>query len=433
MGEKLSENWMAKDIDVLILGATGFTGKYVAKAFHELVQSKDARVQGLRWGVETLSWAGIASSQVEVVVVDVGDAAALSVAVARAVVVVNCVGPFRFSGVDVVAACIAANTSYVDIAGEPEFVERILTLSQKAKDAKVTVVPCCGFDSIPADLGNLFVKDQFRKRGYTAATCEVYIDIEEGPSGTSGNFATYESAVYSLANAHILRKMRKEANRPPLPLLGRKLPLYGSARFEKLFTKKWCVPFFGADASIVRLSQQLQLASSTSSLPPTQFNAYFSLKSFAQVLRFSFFGFSMFYLSSSSFGRNLLLKYPGFFSMGLFKKTPPTPKQIAETTFTETFMAKGFKRAVTAAEVDAKAVPDYEIIAQVHGPEGGYVTTPIAVICSALQILKNRNTGLIPHGVLTPAAAFGNTDLIRDLENSGITFSVHSERDLVKG
>ncbi|KAJ3071800.1 hypothetical protein HDU98_004768 [Podochytrium sp. JEL0797] len=432
--------------DVLILGATGFTGKFVARDFYHLKQKNDPRVSGLTWAVggrnakkiqETLEWMhggrANAASMPAVVVVDVGDAESLRAAVSSARVVINCVGPFRFSGVEVVTACVEAGTSYVDISGEPEFIERILVLSGKAHAADVTVVPCCGFDSVPADLGNLVVKQEFKNRGYTASQVEMFINVTHGPSGAVGNYATYESAVYSLANASVLRALRQKAARAPLATIGKKLPLYGSARFEKLFTKMWCVPFFGADASVVRISQQL--VQNKTALQATQFNAYFSIKSVFGVMGLAFFGASMYYLSASSWGRKLLLKYPRFFSIGMFSKSGPNDQQIKEGGFISTFCAKGFKKIVSANEVDSNATPEYEMVMKVTGPESGYVTTPICAIACALQIVQDRKhkTGLIPRGVFTPAAAFekvafGEKGLIAELEKGGISFIVQSER-----
>ncbi|KAJ3029146.1 UNVERIFIED_CONTAM: hypothetical protein HDU68_012915 [Siphonaria sp. JEL0065] len=405
-------------VDILILGATGFTGKFVARDLYRLKRSNDPRVKDLTWAIGGRNVKKLEDS--------------LRAAISRARLVINCVGPFRFTGVDVVSVCIELGCDYVDIAGEPEFVERILVLNAQAEASKVTVVPCCGFDCVPAEFGNMFVKQEFRKKNYTATSVEMFINVTYGPSGACGNYATYESAVQSLANAHILRNLRKAAARQPLRILGKKLPLYGNPRYEKLFTRSWCVPFFGADASIVRISQQL--VQTKSALPATQFNvAYFAVGSVFQVMRLVFFGMSMYYLSGLSFGRKLLLDYPAFFSLGMFRKAGPSDKQIQESGFVSTFSAKGFKRLANVDSIDSFASPEYEIVAKVTGPEVGYVTTPITVICCALKIISERKkkTTKVPFGVLTPAAAFGETDLIQDLKNSGIEFKIDSEHDLI--
>lgn len=69
-------------------------------------------------------------------------------------VVLNCVGPYRFSGRQVVDACIEAGTNCVDVSGEPEFLESVqLNCNEQAEKKGVYIVGACGFDSIPADLG----------------------------------------------------------------------------------------------------------------------------------------------------------------------------------------------------------------------------------------------------------------------------------------
>ncbi|KAJ3131369.1 hypothetical protein HK100_006434 [Physocladia obscura] len=433
-----------RKFDILILGATGFTGKFVARDLYRFTQQK-----GLKWAAagrsrskleDTIQWIG--DVQIPIVVVDVFDTASLAAAAKSARILLNCIGPFRFSGSNVVAACIAAGTDYLDISGEPEFIERILAFSRDAVSAGVTVVPCCGFDSVPADLGNLFVKQEFSKRGFTATQVEMYINLAHGPSGITGNYATYESAVHGLANAHALRRLRKDANRTPLPIIGPKLPLYGSARFEKLFTKKWCFPFFGADATVVRISQQLVETTrrendldSKALLQPTQFNAYISADSIFQLFGLAFFGASMYYLTPYKWGRKLLLAYPRFFSLGLFTKQGPSDLQLKESAFISTFAAKGYKKLISQTnDVDPKNAPlEYEIVATVAGPESGYVTTPICILQCAFRILvdRNSNTGLVPHGVLTPAAAFQKTSLISELVASGISFTIQSEKNLI--
>ncbi|KAJ3212277.1 hypothetical protein HDU67_003938, partial [Dinochytrium kinnereticum] len=330
---------------------------------------------------------------------------------------------------------------YVDITGEPEFVEKVfLKHNDVAKEKGLAVVPCCGFDSVPADLGNLFIKQEFHRRGYTAATVEMYISIFTGKAGGAGNFATYESAVYGLANAAELRKIRKQIHRPQVPQLGPKLRILGGARFDK-FIGKWVIPFIGADASVVRMGQQLseslRLAGYSRppySLHPVQFAAYMGLKSSISLLGITLFGAYLNFFSRFEFGRYLLLKFPGVFSFGFFTKKGPTEAQMRETSFTSTFRGVGYKRHIDAGEPQGleDQKPDYEIVTKVSGPEPGYVATPIAVLACAYAILEDRDKKQrdIPGGVLTPASAFASTDIISKLDSQGIKFTVESANAL---
>ncbi|KAJ3109161.1 hypothetical protein HDU97_008560 [Phlyctochytrium planicorne] len=429
-------------------GATGFTGKRVAK---EILRIQPRLNRAFRWAIagrdrtkleEVIRWLDIPSnvSPPAILTADVSEPEKLTKVIAISRVVINCVGPFRFYGIPVVQACVAGNTHYVDITGEPEFIEKVfLNYNDVAKEKKLAIVPCCGFDSIPADLGNLFTKQEFNKRGYTASQVEMYLSFFSGKSGSAGNFATFESAVHGVANADELRKIRKQIKRPTVPSIGPKLKLHPGARFDKFFGK-WVIPFIGADASVVRMGQQvsesLRLAGYSRqaySLHPVQFAAYFGMKNSISLAGILIFGGFLSLLSRYSWGRYLLLKFPGFFSFGFFSKKGPNENQLRETSFSSTFRGLGYKTLISSGEAQGLEFgkPEYEIITKVAGPEPGYVATPIAVVAAAYTILEDREkkTSNVPDGVLTPAAAFAQTDLISRLDAAGIKFSVVSSKD----
>ena len=80
----------------------------------------------------------------------------------QADVILNCVGPYRFFGEDVIRACIAERTHHVDISGEPQFLETMqFKYHKEAKEKGVYIVGACGFDSIPTDMGITFLKQKF--------------------------------------------------------------------------------------------------------------------------------------------------------------------------------------------------------------------------------------------------------------------------------
>lgn len=89
-------------------------------------------------------------------------------------VLINAVGPFRFYGEVVVKNCAEFGTDYVDITGEPEFAESMfLKYDDLAGKHGATIVSCCGFDSIPAELGTLFVKKLFWEEGGECTQVEL--------------------------------------------------------------------------------------------------------------------------------------------------------------------------------------------------------------------------------------------------------------------
>lgn len=155
---------MTRDLDVVLVGATGFTGALAAEHLARTAPT------GLRWALagrrkEKLSALrdrlGPDAADVELVVLDSHDAPALRALAERSRVVIAAVGPYLEHGDPLVAACAAAGTDYVDLTGEPEFVDRTyLRHHETAVASGARLVHACGFDSVPHDLGALFTVRQ---------------------------------------------------------------------------------------------------------------------------------------------------------------------------------------------------------------------------------------------------------------------------------
>jgi short subunit dehydrogenase-like uncharacterized protein len=137
--------------DLVLFGATGFVGR---QAVAYLAQ----HAGGLRWALAGRSAARLeavrGSVDAGIVVADADDAAALMSLAEQARVVVSTAGPFALFGSKLVAACVQARTHYADITGETPWVHGLITRhhARAARDG-TRVVPCCGFDSVPSDLG----------------------------------------------------------------------------------------------------------------------------------------------------------------------------------------------------------------------------------------------------------------------------------------
>ena len=147
----------ARLYDIVVFGATGFTGQLVVR---HLAKAAPA---GVRWAVAGRSPDKLAAVlrdvgvDVPIVQADVGDSASLRDMAASTRVVLTTVGPYAQYGAPLVAACVEAGCDYVDITGEPMFVDRICErYGSQAEDVGIRVVSCCGFDSVPHDLGAWF-------------------------------------------------------------------------------------------------------------------------------------------------------------------------------------------------------------------------------------------------------------------------------------
>ena len=147
---------MSKDIDIVIYGATGFTGQLCVKYF----QSLDLDIKWAIAGRNLVKLENVASkfsTNVEILVADSDDEKALKDICSRSKVVLSTAGPFHRYGSKLVAACIENDTHYVDITGENFWVKGLIEKHHKEAARKgIRIIPSCGFDSIPSDIGTFF-------------------------------------------------------------------------------------------------------------------------------------------------------------------------------------------------------------------------------------------------------------------------------------
>jgi short subunit dehydrogenase-like uncharacterized protein len=149
-----------RQYDIVIYGASGFTGRLVAEYMA-------ATHPAAKWAMAGRSADKLAAVRDEVgapvdtpiIVADAGDHDSLLAMVQSAVCVITTVGPYQLYGSDLVAACAAEGTHYVDLSGEPAWMyEMINAHSDTAKASGARIVFSCGFDSIPFDLGVYFLQ-----------------------------------------------------------------------------------------------------------------------------------------------------------------------------------------------------------------------------------------------------------------------------------
>ncbi|RCH88134.1 hypothetical protein CU097_006701 [Rhizopus azygosporus] len=283
------------------------------------------------------------------------------------------------------------------------------TYHDKAVTNHASIVHCCGFDSVPSDLGVLYTKNLYAERDWTPTQIEMFLRIHVG------------EAVHGFGSAELLREIRKASTLKKLEYAGQRLKFHKGVTKDKEFG--YHVPFIFADPSVVRLSQQIfatglvQDKTDRPAPPTTQFAAYLLLPSLWAVILYVIYGYIFSFLATIHWGRQLLLKYPEFFSAGLFSKEHPTQTQLDQASFEVILRSKGYEGAVSASEP-----PNRSMKVVVRGPEAGYVATPrIAIQCALVMLLQKER---VPPGVLTPSTAFWQTDLIQRLGYVGITFDI---------
>ena len=152
-----------KEYDFVVYGATGFTGKLVVEYLVEKY-SNDSEVTWALAGRNLEKLKSVADSigvpeNTELLVVDSNDVSSIETLVSKTKCVLTTVGPYQLYGDDIVTACAKSGTDYVDLCGEPGWMhEKINELGDIAKKSGSRIVFSCGFDSIPFDLGVLFLQ-----------------------------------------------------------------------------------------------------------------------------------------------------------------------------------------------------------------------------------------------------------------------------------
>uniref|UniRef100_A0A8D3BQU9 Saccharopine dehydrogenase-like oxidoreductase n=1 Tax=Scophthalmus maximus TaxID=52904 RepID=A0A8D3BQU9_SCOMX len=394
---------------LVIFGASGFTGQFVVE---EVARTVSEGPKGnLKWAVAGRSKqklekvveqaAGVLGkpelrSEVDILVADVEEPDSLAAMCKQAVIVLNCVGPYRFYGEPVVKACVENGAHHIDICGEPQFLEGMqLNYSSQAADKGVYIIGSCGFDSIPADMGVLYTRDQFKG---TLTAVESFLTIGSGPDGGCIHDGTWQSAVYGFADGPKLQGLRRKFNHKPLPTIGSKIKRRGSVFFSNEI-QQYTVPFMGSDPSVVKRTQRFLAEDHEAT--PVQYGAYAGIGGIGNIIKMMFAGMMFWFLVKFSFGRNLLIK-------------------MEASSFQFAFYGEGY----TEGEDPSRGKPNGKIRTLVQGPECGYVATPIAMVQAALTILNESTSLPKKGGVYTPGAAFAKTTLVDRLNKHGIQFSV---------
>ena len=150
---------VTREFDLVLIGATGFTGSLTAAYL--------AAQTGTRWAMagrnpeKLAALADRLGVDVPTIPADSTDSASMRRVAERARVVASTVGPYLRFGEPLVAACAETGTDYVDLTGEPEFVDRMyVRYHAAAQRSGSRLVHACGFDSIPPDLGAQFTVRQ---------------------------------------------------------------------------------------------------------------------------------------------------------------------------------------------------------------------------------------------------------------------------------
>lgn len=384
-----------RNLDVVVYGATGFTGKLVAEY---LARSGPRELRWALAGRNPQKLSAVRDSlpkdtgvpMPSLIEADASDAASLSNMAKQTQVVLTTVGPYLAYGEPLVAACVAQGTDYVDLTGEPAFVDQMTAKYHEAARLKgVRIVPCCGFDSIPHDMGVLYTIDKLKPTG--AATVEGFVSARGTFSG-----GTLHSALGIMAEAGGMMAKQRRLEREGIREGARRIRYAPPrVRFEKRI-KGWTAPLMTIDPEVVLRSAQLSPAYG----PDFRYAHYARTKS---VLTIGVMGVglgALVGLAQFSATRALLGKI----------KSPGEGPSAEER-------AKGWFKVRFIGETEGRVVQT-----QVTGGDPGYTDTAKMISEAALSLAFDRDK-LAPHtGLVTPASGIGHV-LFGRLERAGIHFS----------
>ena len=207
----------AKRNDLVVFGATSFVGQILCRYLLEQF-GVDGRPSWAMAGrsmdklERVRSSLGRKASRLPLLVADASDEDSLRQLCAQARVVVSTVGPYALHGEPLVKVCAETGTDYCDLTGEVQWIRRMIrSYEPRAKKSGARIVHCCGFDSIPSDLGVHFLQQACRERFGKPCT-SVKMRVKSAQGGFSGG--TVASLMNVLKEVSADPKLRKELANP---------------------------------------------------------------------------------------------------------------------------------------------------------------------------------------------------------------------------
>lgn len=411
----------SKKFDVVVFGAGGFTGKLVCE--HIL---RDYQGKGLRWAMagrdraklesikRSLVEVNPAAEAVPVIVADAFDSAALASMAQSTSVVINVAGPYAKYGDKVVEAAVAEGAHYCDITGELNWVKRMIARHHATAASKgVKVVHCCGYDSVPFDIGALVVVDHIRTK-LGKGTSQVYGLVQDARGGVSGG--TIASAMNMMVSED--PKDVSAATNDKYYLLPDDAPRgtdkpTGMLPAWNKSVSEWMGPFVMevVNSRIIHRSNALAAEKYGSDFKYREAIATKSLATATITAGLMLVGGAVLAFSPT---RGLAMRY--------------LPKP-GEGPSRETMTTGYWKHAAVGLTEEPEGTEPQVVVAKCQDPQrdGGYWSTSRmlleAGLCLALDGDKLKAAGYQQGGVLTPASALGLV-LADRLRDAGITFEV---------
>ena len=392
-----------REYDIIIWGASGFTGRLVAEYLYKNYNSKD-----LKWAIAGRDNQKLISirktflnDEVPIVLADSFDETSLNKMTQRANVICSTVGPYAKYGSLLVKSCIKNKTHYCDLAGEAQWIRKMIDLHhEEAIRNQVKIVNSCGYDSIPSDIGVYFINKNLSKKNLT---------IKMRVTGTKGGYSggTYASMQNIIKEASSDREVRKSLTNPyglnPVgEQSGHDKRDLSSVVFDKKI-KSWIAPFLmaGINTKIVRRSNAL------SNYNYGKDFKYDEAVMTGKGIKGQLAGIML------SIPLILLAAKPGSILNKIFSFFVPKPGQGPDKKERESgyFSSKFFVFDEHSNSSIFKVTGDRD---------PGYGSTSKMLAESAVCLAKDNLNNTF--GIITPSYAMGNNILERLVSNAGLSF-----------
>ncbi len=387
-----------REFDVIIYGATGFTGRLVAEYMNNEYGSS------VKWAMAGRSMDKLTSVRDEMgvskhtalIVADSSNVSTLKDMAGRTKVVLTTVGPYQLYGTDLLSACVDAGTDYVDLSGEPAWMyDTVREFDAKAKASGARIVHSCGFDSIPFDLGVLFLQEHAKEK--TGAPCPKIRGRVRKMKGTfsGGTAASFgETMKRAGREPEIIGRLKDPFSLVP-DFEGPKQPS-GSKPIHEDDLGSWAAPFIMASINTKNVHRSNALLG----------HAYGEDFTYDEMML----------TGPGEQGEQMANFIASDNSMA---KNPPKlgegpSKEERETGFYDVMFVGTTKDGET-------------LIAGVTGDKDpGYGSTSKMIAESALCLALDIDRNETPGGLYTPAPAMGMTLVLRLVEHAGLTFEMES-------
>ena len=390
---------MSKEFDLIIFGATGFTGQIAVKYLDDNYPSINWAISGRN--IEKLEKISDSTKKKpKVFVAHSEDKKSLETIVKKANVIASLAGPFNKYSNNLVSECVKNETHYVDITGENLWVRDLIDMYHSEAERKgIFIIPSCGYDSIPSDIGAYFCKKMLK---------EPILSIDGYHTGKGGISGGTTETGFTMNDY----KTKHKIGNPFLLNPNDKLTTTQKNKSKDTFSikkikeiNKWSAPFVMAIANtrVVRRSASLLEKRQQSYGSNFVYNEYMMTKKFS----------SAFFIT---FGLALLSTIMVTPLRKVFRPLFPTPG----TGPSKEVQNNGWFESIFIVQNENKEKFKFRVFGE---GDPGYKSTAKFICESALSIvldienIRNNANG----GVLTTASGLGDT-LIERLKNSGILF-----------